>query len=69
MTANAAHWTQAVNRVDAHVIACRQAKEGCHRASPSLPGQPDCARARRLMRSEERIRNAYRKAGGGMPPE
>lgn len=66
-SANSAHWTQAINRVDAHVVECKAEGGGCTRRKPE--GYPDCARARRLMRSEDRIRNAYRKAGGRMPPE
>lgn len=60
-------WTQAILRVDRHSDECRKAKTGCHK--PNESGYPACVRARRLMRGEERARNAYRKAGGRMPPE
>ena len=66
---SARYWTRAITRVDDHVTACKAGKSGCHtRLKDGVGvGGPDCAIARRLMRLEDRARNAYRKAGGKLP--
>lgn len=64
--ANSGHWTQAISRTDAHVTTCRATRSGCHKRLKN--GQPDCATARRLMRSEARVRGSYLLDGGTMPP-
>jgi len=65
--ANSAQWTQAINRVDNHVPKCKSTMSGCERRL--VTGMPDCKVARRLMRTEDKARNAYLNAGGAIPPQ
>lgn len=56
------NWSQAITRVDAHyATGCKNCR------SRRARGDSACARLRRLERTEDRARAAYRAAGGRLP--
>jgi hypothetical protein len=56
-------WTRLQDLVDSHADTCRDCLK---RTRPGRPPEP-CRRANRLMRSEQRARQAYQDAGGTLP--